>query len=189
MPNDRSFDPDTPIVGRIRWGRVTASIPIHIGYLWPFLKDGDVMFAGRETDPVFIGLPLAVAAFGLLGLGVGPALTAWWKRDTDRFASLVPSVRQMQEALRTSERLTLTAGEPMATVQKTLHRASDIDRTGEAQAKLQALGVYFGRRSAPTPADFGRLIDCMERRDLKGARKRWPKADSTEPTRDRKRRS
>ena len=64
------------IVAKIRWGGVCASIPIHLGSLWPFLKDGALMFAGQETDPLFIVLPLASVAFGLLGWGVSPAISA-----------------------------------------------------------------------------------------------------------------
>ena len=59
-------DAETRIVAKIRWGRVSASIPIHLGYLWPFLKDGALMFAGQETHPVFVALPSAAVAFGLL---------------------------------------------------------------------------------------------------------------------------
>ena len=158
-----SVDTDTPIVAKIQWGKVSASIPIHVVYLWQFVKDGPLMFAGRETDPLFVVLLLAVLAFGLVGWGLGPAITAWWTRDADRFASLVPNVRQMQKTLRTSQQL---GGEVCL--------ATDVDNTGEAVAKLEALGVYFGKYAAPTPRDFGKLVDHMERRDLKGARKRWP---------------
>ena len=170
MPHDQPGDTDTPIVAKIRWGRVSASIPIHLVYfLWPILEDGALMFGGRETDPLFVVLPLAALAFGLLGWGVGPAITAWWTKDADRFASLVPIVRQMQQSLRTSERLTAEAGGG-----ERLYRATDVDNTGEAVAKLEALGVYFGKYAAPTPRDFGQLVDHMERCDLKAARKRWP---------------
>ena len=50
-------------------------------------------------------------------------------------------------------------------------------------AKLEALGVHFGKRSAPTPRDFGRFIDCMEQRQLKQARQQWPEggANVAEP--------
>ena len=147
---------------------MAASIPIHVGYLWSLLQDGALMFAGRETDPVFVVLPLAVAAFGLFGWGVGPAVSAWWTKDVDRFSSLVPNVRHMQQGLRTSEHLTAQAGGPR------LYRALDVDNTGEAVAKLEALGVHFGKDDTPTPRDFGQLIDYMERGDLNGARKRWP---------------
>ena len=105
MSQGEPSDADTTIAAKIRWGRVSASIPIHLGYLWPFLKDGALMFAGRETDPLFVVLPLAALAFGLLGWGVGPAITAWWTKDAERFSSLVPNVRQMQQTLRTAERL------------------------------------------------------------------------------------
>ena len=131
------------------------------------------MFAGQETDPMFIGLPLAITASGLLGWGVGPAITAWWTEDTDRFASLVADVRRVRDGLRTAQRLTAEAGGG-----PTLHRATDVDATGELMAKLQALGVHFGKLSAPTPHDFGRLIDCMERRQLKQACKQWPEGGS-----------
>lgn len=169
MSQGEPSDADTTIAAKIRWGGVSASIPIHLGYLWPFLKDGALMFAGRETDPLFVVLPLAALAFGLLGWGVGPAITAWWTRDAERFSSLVPNVRQMQQTLRTAQRLTAEAGGGQR-----LYRATDVDNTGEAVAKLEALGVYFGKDVAPTPRDFGDLVDHMERRDLKGARKRWP---------------
>lgn len=133
-----------------------------------------MMFAGQETDPLFIGLLLAIAAFGLLGWGIAPATTAWWTRDTVRFASLVEDVRQVRDGLRTAQRLTAEAGGG-----PTVHRATDVDVTGELVAKLEALGVHFGKVSAPTPHDFGRLIDCMERRQLKLARKQWPKDGSS----------
>ena len=69
----------------------------------------------------------------------------------------------------TTPRLTAEAGGGQR-----LYRATDVDNTGEAVAKLEALGVYFSKYAAPTPRDFGQLVDHMERRDLKGARKRWP---------------
>ena len=75
----------------------------------------------------------------------------------------------MQHALRTAERLTAEAGG-----EQRIYRATDVDNTGEALAKLEALGVYFGKYAVPSPRDFGELVDHMERRDLKGARKRWP---------------
>ena len=170
MPEEGPIGPETPITARIRWGPATASIPIHIA--WPFLKDGALMFAGEETDPMFVVLPLAAVAFGLLGWGVGPAIGAWWTRDTDRFESLVPNVRRMREGLRTAQRLTAEAGggRPLA-------RATDVDTSGELKARLEALGVHFGKHSAPSPHDFGRLIDYMERRELRQARKRWPESE------------
>lgn len=173
MPEGALIDPETPIAARIRWGWVSASIPIHVTSWWSFLKDGAVMLAGQETDPMFIGLPLAITASGLLGWGVGPAITAWWTEDTDRFASLVADVRRVRDGLRTTQRLTAEAGGG-----PTLHRATDVDATGELMAKLQALGVHFGKLSAPTPHDFGRLIDRMERRQLKQACKQWPEGGS-----------
>ena len=146
--------------------------------VWSFLKDGAVMFSGQESDPMFIWLPLAITAFALLGWGVGPAITAWWTRCTDRFASLVADVRRTRDGLRTAQRLTAEAGGG-----PTLYRATDVDTTGELMAKLEALGVHFGKRSAPTPRDFGRFIDCMEQRQLKQARQQWPEggANVAEP--------
>ena len=49
MLEEGPIGPETPITARIRWGPATASIPIHIA--WPFLKDGALMFAEKETDP------------------------------------------------------------------------------------------------------------------------------------------
>ena len=83
--------------------------------VWSFLKDGAVMFSGQESDPMFIWLPLAITAFALLGWGVGPAITAWWTRCTDRFASLVADVRRTRDGLRTAQRLTAEAGGGPAT--------------------------------------------------------------------------
>ena len=72
MSQGQPSDTDTTIAAKVRWGWVSASIPIHVGYLWQFLKDGALRFAGRETDPLFVALPLAALAFGLLGWGVRP---------------------------------------------------------------------------------------------------------------------
>ena len=46
------------------------------------------MFAGQETHPLFVALPSAAVAFGLLGWGVGPAISARWTRDRELFKSL-----------------------------------------------------------------------------------------------------
>ena len=88
LPHVPPVAAETPMVAKIRWGSVSASIPIHLGYLWTLLKDGALMFAGQETDPLFVVLPLAVVAFGLLGWGVNPAISAWRTRDRELFESL-----------------------------------------------------------------------------------------------------
>ena len=90
--------------------------------------------------------------------------------SVDRFASLPEDVRRMRDGLRKAQRLSSYAGDG-----RLVYGVDDIDTVGELVSKLRPLGVYFGERSAPTPSDFGALIDYMERRDLKGARARWKK--------------
>ena len=88
LPRVPPVDAETPIVAKIGWGRVTASISLHLGSMWALLKDGALMFAGQETDPMFVVLPLLAVAFGLLGWGLSPAVSAWWTRDRELFKSL-----------------------------------------------------------------------------------------------------
>ena len=51
---------------------------------------------------------------------------------------------------------------------------------GQAGARIYCGKDESAQYDAPTPRDFGQLLDYMERRDLKGARKQWPNPGDSE---------
>ena len=105
---------------------------------------------------------------GLLGIaGLGGIVTRWRTRDRRRFRELKRAV----EAYRRDVDNTNTGKCTPAEDWEPVHRWNDLFR------KLSELKVDFVLR-AQNDQDFAILIDCMERGDLRGARRRFPTSGS-----------
>ena len=162
MLEDPFNERETPIAAGIRWGPICCRDP-RSDRLQVAVPEGRKPRRSLERKQSgLVGLPLALAALGLLRRGVWLEVPTWCTRR-HRFATLVPDIRQRQEPLRTRQRLTVMEG-------ATVHRAADVDRNGEL-TEVEALEGNLRKHSAVTPNQFGWLIDYMKRCPLRQDKK------------------
>ena len=126
---------------------------------------------GQVSIPFsWIGAFAFAGGGGFVGVWICVEIVLWWRRDIALFAALLPQVQSILTKLESLKRAEGEVG----------FLPYPEDAIADLLCQLAALGVYppSQRPAASHEAQriFGLLRQFMRQRDLKGARRSWPKS-------------